>query len=87
MYAEDEKEVPQIPLAFRPGDLIRAKILGIGDAAAGFLLSTSLDPRYGVVFARGAASGEPLVPVAWNQMVCSKTGARETRKAARPDSL
>ena len=70
---------------FRPGDLVRAKIIGVGDASSGFLLSTATSPTHGVVFARCAASGQALVPVAWNQMVCSQTGLKEPRKAARPE--
>lgn len=83
---EDDKEAPQVSLAFAPGDLVRAKVIGVGDTAAGLLLSTGAEPRLGVVFARSAASGEPLVPVSWNAMVCSRTGVRESRKCARPDA-
>lgn len=75
----------QVPLAFCPGDLVRASVIGVGDAQAGFLLSTGLEPRLGVVFAREAAGRrEPMVPVAWNAMVCAETGRRVPRKCALP---
>lgn len=81
----EEKEAPsQIYMALRPGDLVRAKIIGIGDASAGFLLSIAEDPSLGVVFAKCAATGEPLVPISWKEMMCSKSGLKEPRKPAKP---
>jgi len=70
---------------FAPGDIVRCKVLGVGDAQAGFLLSTGAAPSLGVVFARGS-QGEPLVPVAFNSMLCPTTGRKEPRKCARPDA-
>ena len=59
----------------------------MGDASAGFLLSTGVEQTLGVVHAKAAVSGEPLVPVSWNEMICPKTGAKEPRKPAKPSSL
>lgn len=74
-----------ITSAFRPGDVVRARVVGLGDAASGgYFLSTSLDPADGVVYARSSASGVPMVPVAWNEMQCPQTGVRERRKVAKP---
>ena len=86
VWPEEERDqnIP-VSLCFAPGDLVVAKVIGIGDVSAGFLLSTATDPTFGVIFARSAVSGEPLVPVSWNTMVCSKTGAKEQRKCAKPD--
>ena len=69
---------------FRPSDLVRGRVVGVGDSSAGFLVSTGLDDQDGVIFAKAAVSGEPMVPVAWNEMVCSKTASRESRKCAKP---
>lgn len=80
----EEKEIPPTHLAFRPGDLVRARIIGIGDPSAGFLLSTGLSPHLGVIYGKSAAAGAPLLPYAWNEMVCSQTGAKEKRKCAKP---
>ena len=82
----EEKEVPPVHLAFRPGDLVRARIIGVGDPSAGFLLSTGIDARLGVIYGKSAAAGAPLLPFAWNEMICSKTGVKEKRKCAKPES-
>lgn len=85
IWPADDKEAPQqINYSFRPGDLVRARIIGVGDASAGFLVSTSVDDELGVVFARCAATGEPLVPISWNEMLCPVSGIKEPRKAAKP---
>lgn len=85
VWPAEDREVPaQLYQACRPGDLIRARIIGVGDASAGFLLSTGLEAELGVIFAKGAASGQPLVPISWREMICPQTGIREARKAAKP---
>lgn len=85
IWPPEDKEAPtQLYMAFRPGDLVRAKIIGVGEASAGFLLSTAVEDSLGVLFARCAASGEPLVAASWNEMICSRTGVREPRKPAKP---
>jgi exosome complex component CSL4 len=85
IWPSEDKDAPtQMYFAFRPGDLVRARIIGVGDASAGFLLSTAIEESLGVVFARCAASGEPLVPISWNEMMCAKTGIKEPRKPAKP---
>lgn len=87
VWPADDREAPsQLYQACRPGDLIRARIIGVGDASAGFLLSTGLDVELGVIFARGAASGQPMVPVSWREMICPQTGIKEARKAAKPQA-
>lgn len=82
----EEKEVPPMHSAFRPGDLVRARIIGVGDPSAGFLLSTGTDAHLGVIYGKGAAAGAPLLPFAWNEMICSKTGIKEKRKCAKPEN-
>lgn len=88
IWPADDKDAPtqHIHLALRPGDLVRARIIGVGDASAGFLLSTAVHDALGVVFARSVATGEPLVAVSWNEMVCPATGTKEPRKPARPEN-
>lgn len=70
---------------FRPGDVVRAQILSLGDARSYYL--TTAKTELGVVLAKSesAADGTVLVPVSWNQMQCPKTGQREFRKVAKPD--
>lgn len=82
----EEKEIPPVHLAFRPGDLVRARMIGIGDPSAGYLLSTGLTPHLGVIYGKSAAAGASLMPYAWNEMICSQTGIKEKRKCAKPKS-
>ena len=62
----------------RPGDLLQARVLALGDSRA--FVSTAAD-ALGVVFAT-SAEGEPLTALAWDTMVCMKTGVKEQRKVA-----
>ena len=81
----------QVPACFRPGDVVRARVLSLGDARS-FYLTTAADDL-GVVFARSESSGLPLVAIAdpeggvgsqqqQQQMRCPVTGAIEKRKVA-----
>lgn len=84
IYAVEERETAVVYDCFRPMDLVRARVIGTGDTSSGLLLSTGLSLDLGVVEARSASSGGRLAPVAWNEMICIKTGAREKRKVAKP---
>lgn len=83
-----EIDAVQVPSCFRPGDVVRARVLSLGDARS-FYLTTAGDDL-GVVFARSEASGAPLVPFveggggarAQQQMRCPVTGTVEKRKVA-----
>lgn len=65
---------------FRPGDLLRAEVISLGDQRS-YFLSTAKN-ELGVTFAR-SASGGVMVPVSWQEMQCMKTGVREFRKVAK----
>ncbi|MEW5307916.1 MAG: hypothetical protein WDW38_010565 [Sanguina aurantia] len=65
---------------FRPGDLVTAEVLSLGDARS-YYLSTAKN-ELGVVYARGGA-GVPLVPISWTEMRCPDTMAVEKRKCAK----
>lgn len=80
----EEKDIPPVHLAFRPGDLVRARMIGIGDPSAGYLLSTGMGSHLGVIYGKSAGVGAPLLPFAWNEMVCSQSGIKERRKCAKP---
>lgn len=82
----EEKEIPPVHLAFRPGDLVRARMIGIGDPSAGYLLSTGITPHLGVIYGKSSAAGAPLLAYSWNEMICSHTGIKEKRKSAKPKS-
>jgi exosome complex RNA-binding protein Csl4 len=76
-------EVDKVALhdCFRPGDVVRAAVLSLGDARSYYL--TTARNELGVVHARSAAAGEPLTPLSWQEMVCPKTQTVEKRKVAR----
>lgn len=65
---------------FRPGDIIRAEIISMGDTRS-FYLSTARN-EYGVILAK-SMSGSPMVPVSWNLMQCPTTKLKEYRKVAK----
>ena len=67
---------------FRPGDVVRAQVLSLGDKRH-FFLSTQGN-ELGVVGARSAVSGLPMVAVSWEAMKCPLTGTVEPRKVAAP---
>jgi exosome complex component CSL4 len=73
----------QLHLCFRPGDLVRAEVLSLGDARSYFLTTAKND--LGVVEARSVA-GERMVPVSWQEMQCPKTRVVEKRKVAKVDN-
>lgn len=66
--------------SFRPGDVIRAVVLSLGDSRA-FQLSTARN-ELGVIYAKSFA-GAPMIPVSWQEMECSVTHQREPRKVAK----
>ncbi|XP_010550804.1 PREDICTED: exosome complex component CSL4 [Tarenaya hassleriana] len=70
-------------LSFRPGDIVRAMVLSLGDARA-YYLSTAKN-ELGVVSAESAA-GEAMVPISWTEMQCPLSGQIEQRKVAKVGS-
>jgi len=76
-------EVDRVVLhdCFRAGDVLRARVLSLGDARA-YHLSTAANDL-GCVHARCGTSGEPLEALSWLEMRSPATGASEPRKVAR----
>jgi len=73
----------EIYKSFRPGDIVRAEVLSLGDSRSYYL--TTGKNELGVIYARSVA-GFGMVPVSWEYMECPKTRAKEPRKVARPSS-
>lgn len=69
--------------SFRPGDIVRALVLSLGDARA-YYLSTAKN-ELGVVSAESPAGGT-MVPISWTEMQCPLTGQIEQRKVAKVGS-
>lgn len=76
-----ELDKVEIYHSFRPGDIVLARVISLGDARA-YLLTTA-DPSLGVVSAT-SAEGASMVPISWNEMECPVTQQREFRKVAKP---
>merc|ERR1712241_232482 len=85
---EFEKDKIEMYKSFRPGDIILARVLSMGEASSGYLLSTS-ENELGVVIAKSEHSGVKMIPVSWTEMQCPKTYNKEFRKIAKvvPENL
>ncbi|WCJ43731.1 Exosome complex component CSL4 [Euphorbia peplus] len=70
-------------LSFRPGDIVKASVVSLGDSRA-YYLSTAKN-ELGVVSAESRA-GATMVPVSWTEMQCPLTGQIEHRKVAKVGS-
>ena len=79
-----DREKTQVHQSFRPGDIVIAVILGVGEGSQGFLLSTAQDDL-GVIVAKSLHSGAIMTPLSWDTMQCPVTQAIEPRKCAKID--
>ena len=67
---------------FRPGDLVKAVVLSLGDGSNYYLTTARND--LGVIFAKSeGGAGDQMIAVDWETMVCEKTGVVEKRKCAK----
>jgi len=66
---------------FVPGDVVRAKILSLGDTRSYYL--TTAANEYGVVRAKSPFTGEQMVAASWEEMECPSTKQRCKRKVAK----
>jgi len=82
-----EKDRVEMYRCFRPGDIVLARVLSLGDANAGYLLTTA-EAELGVVIARSEV-GATMVPVSWTELQCPRTYNKEFRKVAKviPENL
>lgn len=71
--------------SFRPGDVVLAKVISLGDSKRYFL--STAEPELGVIRARCSTSGNYMVPVNYKEMECPETKAREPRKCAKPSDV
>merc|ERR1719228_937146 len=76
-----EKDRVEMYRSFRPGDIVLARVISMGDAGAGYLVSTT-ENELGVVIAKSEA-GANMVPVSWTEMQCPATYNKEGRKVAK----
>ncbi|KAI1887020.1 hypothetical protein AGOR_G00201740 [Albula goreensis] len=78
-----EKDKVETYKSFRPGDIVLAKVISLGDVQSNYLLTTA-ENELGVVVAHSEA-GVQMVPISWCEMQCPRTHAKEFRKVARND--
>ena len=76
-----EKDRVEMYRCFRPGDIVLARVVSLGDAGAGYLLTTA-ENELGVVIAK-SETGSVMVPVSWTEMQCPTTYNKEWRKVAK----
>ncbi|CAN3354824.1 exosome complex component Csl4p [Diutina catenulata] len=68
--------------SFRPGDIVRATIISLGDGNHYYLSTAAND--WGVIFARSrGGAGSQMYPVDWQHMMDAR-GEVELRKVAKP---
>ncbi|KAJ2796056.1 hypothetical protein H4R20_005665 [Coemansia guatemalensis] len=75
-----EKDLVQMINSFRPGDIIRAEVISLGDQRSYYLATTKNE--HGVIFAQSAA-GNTMVPISWEEMQDPNTKDIEKRKCAK----
>ncbi|KAK4453243.1 hypothetical protein QBC34DRAFT_396708 [Podospora aff. communis PSN243] len=76
-----EKDKVKIYESFRPGDIVRAEVISLGDQA-NYYLSTAKN-ELGVIMATSEA-GNTMYPVSWKEYQDPDTGLSESRKVAKP---
>jgi exosome complex component CSL4 len=76
-----EKDRVRIQESFRPGDVVLARVISLGDQS-NYYLSTASN-ELGVIMAK-SKDGNDMVPMSWKEFWDPTTGATEPRKAAKP---
>ncbi|KAM0435263.1 hypothetical protein ACHAPT_003357 [Fusarium lateritium] len=76
-----EKDKVKIYESFKPGDIVRAQVISLGDQA-NYYLSTASN-ELGVVMAM-SEGGNDMVPLSWKEYQDPETGITELRKVAKP---
>ena len=75
-----EKDSVELFNCFRPGDILRARVISLGDGNA-YSLSTA-ENELGVLYAFSEGD-HPMLPASWCEMQCTVSGRREKRKVAK----
>ncbi|KAL5120052.1 exosome 3'-_5 exonuclease subunit ski4 (Csl4) [Pleosporales sp. CAS-2024a] len=76
-----EKDRVRVDESFRVGDLVRGRVIGLGDQSY-YYVATDRN-ELGVVMAR-SGDGRLMYPVSWREFRDPVTGKGESRKAAKP---
>jgi len=90
---EHEIDRVEIHKCFRPGDIVRARVVSLGDSRQYYL--NTAESELGVMYAKsqthvgeggGKGGGSVMVPVSWEKMMDPVTKVTEDRKVAKPMS-
>ncbi|KAF7562110.1 hypothetical protein G7046_g2036 [Stylonectria norvegica] len=76
-----EKDKTKIYESFKPGDIVRAQVISLGDQA-NYYLSTASN-ELGVIMAT-SETGNDMLPISWKEYKDPETGISEPRKVAKP---
>lgn len=77
-----DRDKVKIVDCFKPGDVVKAVVLSLGDGSNYYLTTARND--LGVFFAKSeGGAGDLMVALDWETMVCEKTGVIEKRKCAK----
>lgn len=77
-----ERDKVKVIDSFKPGDIVRAVIISLGDGS-NYYLSTARNDL-GVIFAKSEnGAGDSMFPLDWQHMISPK-GVIESRKCAKP---
>jgi len=77
-----EKDKVEMYASCRPGDIVQARVISLGDSRAYYV--TTASDELGVVFAQSSEENATMVPVSHDEMMCPVSLAREPRKVAKP---
>ncbi|CUS22454.1 LAQU0S05e05710g1_1 [Lachancea quebecensis] len=78
-----DRDKVKIIESFRPGDIVRAQVISLGDGS-NYHLSTARNDL-GVVFAKACnGAGGMMYAIDWQTMIAPSTGFTEARKCAKP---
>lgn len=75
-----KKDLVKMYESFRPGDIVLARVLSLGDSQSYFL--STAENELGVIYAC-SESGYSMLPISWCEMQCTHTGKKEHRKVAK----
>ncbi|KAM6329912.1 exosome complex component CSL4 isoform 2-T2 [Podargus strigoides] len=78
-----EKDKVEVYKSFRPGDIVLAKVISLGDAQSNYLLSTA-ENELGVVVARSEAGRDRLWGPGWDKSASSLPEGQLSRPPAFP---
>nr|VVW87927.1 unnamed protein product [Nymphaea colorata] len=70
--------------SFRPNDIIKAKVISLGDSSRSLYLTTAAEDL-GVVVAKAEQSGRLMLPYDWTSMIDLNGNHQEKRKVAKPE--